>query len=108
MPARRAPEAFDLENLHESIYPIFTQVQLTLANHRKNVVSLHKIHNQAAEVTEVLPRNKGIQLTGESAFNKVFVDMLNRVLPVKKGVAQADKVIKFVAHFVKYTAERGR
>lgn len=97
----------DITQLDELIGPIFQQAQFTLANHRKNVVSLHTIHVQAAQVTETLAKGKGIQLTGEAMFNKAFVGMINRALPVKKGVSQADKVVKFVAAFVRYTSEKG-
>ncbi|KAG8932901.1 hypothetical protein FRC01_011776 [Tulasnella sp. 417] len=96
----------DIEELSERLAPIFQQAQFSLANHRKNVVSLHQIHEQAAQVTESLGKGKGIQLTGEAAFNKAFISMVNRILPIKKGVSQADKSIKFVAAFVRYTSEK--
>lgn len=105
----RAPTAVTLElsSLDELIAPIFQQAQFTLANHRKNVVSLHRIHVQAAQITETLPKGRGVQLTGEAAFNKSFIGMVNRVLPVKRGVSQADKAVKFVAAFVRYAMEKG-
>ncbi|KIO22870.1 hypothetical protein M407DRAFT_15642 [Tulasnella calospora MUT 4182] len=92
--------------LPELIAPIFQQAQFSLANHRKNVVSLHKVHEQAAQITQSLGKGKGLQLTGEAAFNKAFISMVNRILPIKKGVSQADKSIKFVAAFVRYTSEK--
>ncbi|KAG8963687.1 hypothetical protein FRC00_005396 [Tulasnella sp. 408] len=98
--------AIDIEELPELIAPIFQQAQFSLANHRKNVVSLHKLHEQAAQVTQTLGKGKGLQLTGEAAFNKAFISMVNRILPIKKGVSQADKSIKFVAAFVRYTSEK--
>lgn len=105
---RKAKEStIDIEELPELIPPIFQQAQLSLANHRKNVVSLHKLHEQAAQITQTLGKGKGIQLTGEAAFSKAFISMVNRILPIKKGVSQADKSIKFVAAFVRYTSEKG-
>lgn len=105
----RAPKAAALElaSIEELVAPVFQQAQFTLANHRKNVVSLHKIHVQAAQITETLSKGRGIQLTGEAAFNKVFIGMVNKVLPVKRGVSQADKAVKFVAAFVRYAMEKG-
>lgn len=97
----------DIEELPELIAPIFQQAQFSLANHRKNVVSLHKLHEQAAQITQTLGKGKGIQLTGEAAFSKAFISMVNRILPIKKGVSQADKSVKFVAAFVRYTSEKG-
>ncbi|KAG8843652.1 hypothetical protein FRB96_003876 [Tulasnella sp. 330] len=104
----RAPKAAQLElaSIEELIAPIFQQAQFTLANHRKNVVSLHKIHVEAAQITETLSKGRGIQLIGEAAFNKAFIGMINKALPVKRGVSQADKAIKFVAAFVRYATEK--
>ncbi|KAG8897239.1 hypothetical protein FRB99_008349, partial [Tulasnella sp. 403] len=96
----------DLSTLDEAIAPIFQQAQLSLANHRKNVVSLYKLHVQASQITETLPKGRGVQLTGEAAFNKEFIGMVNRILPIKKGVAQADKATKFIAAFVRYIFEK--
>lgn len=48
-----------------------------------------------------------IKLTGEKAFNNIFFDMVNRVLTVKKGVAVADRVVKFVANYVSYCTGTG-
>ncbi|KAG9019330.1 hypothetical protein FRB90_003736, partial [Tulasnella sp. 427] len=101
-----SPTERDIEELPELLAPIFQQAQLSLANHRKNVVSLHKIHEQAAQVTQALAKGKGVQLIGEAAFTKAFIAMVNRILPIKKGVSQADKSIKFVAAFVRYTSEK--
>lgn len=93
--------------LHASIPPHFQQAQHSLANHRKNIVSLHRIHLKAASITE--PAAGGcIRPIGEKAFNEVFVGCLDRVLPIKKGVPNADRVIKFVAGYVAYAQEQFR
>ncbi|TYJ51732.1 hypothetical protein B9479_007684 [Cryptococcus floricola] len=91
------------DTLPSLLPPIFEQVQQTTANHRKNIVHLHKIQEQCAIFTEETA--KGIKLVGEKAFNTAFMDMVSRVLPVKKGVAVADRVIKFVASYVIYSTE---
>lgn len=98
--------AYLTDTLPTLISPIFQQVQLTTANHRKNLVALLKIHTHCAKYTEKTP--KGTKLTGEKQFNAVFTDMVNRVLSVKKGVAVADRVVKFVALYVAYCTEQGR
>lgn len=97
--------AYLTNTLPTLIPPIFEQVQHTTANHRKNLVALRKIHENAAEFTEKTP--KGTKLTGEKQFNAVFTDMVNRVLAVKKGVAVADRVVKFAASYVAYCTEQG-
>ena len=96
-----------ISKLQESIAAIFDQVQLTLANHRKNCVALYKLHQQAAAVTQPTKRNNVIKLAGERAFGDVFVDMINRVLVVKKGPPTADRVVRFVGSYVKFMGEKG-
>src|SRR5260221_11086556 len=74
-----------LQNLHEGIGAVFEQVQLSLANHKKNCVALYKIHTRAAEAVHQLGGRKGVQLVGEESFQDVFVDMARRVFGVKEG-----------------------
>jgi condensin complex subunit 3 len=102
----RASSASYLQSLPFLLGPIFDQVQNTVANHRKNLVSLRNIQEQCSNITEVGPR--GARAIGEKAFNAMFIDMVNRILPVKKGVAVADRAVKFVASYVAYTTEQGQ
>ncbi|OXB39504.1 hypothetical protein LQV05_000649 [Cryptococcus neoformans] len=92
------------DTLPSLLPPIFDQAQQTTANHRKNIVYLRKIHEQCASIVEEISDDR-IKLTGEKAFNSLFFDMVNRVLTVKKGVAVADRVVKFVANYVSYCTE---
>ena len=102
----RASSASYLQSLPFLLGPIFDQVQNTVANHRKNLVSLRNIQEQCSGITAVGPR--GLRAIGEKAFNALFIDMVNRILPVKKGVAVADRAVKFVASYVAYTTEQGQ
>jgi hypothetical protein len=87
---------------------IFQQTQTSLANHRKNVVALAKLFSGCAGIyEEVKGRGGGIRLTGEKAFQTTFAKMVNNVLPIKKGVSNADKVVKFIGAFVKYITDKG-
>ncbi|KAI0092243.1 nuclear condensing complex subunit [Irpex rosettiformis] len=95
-----------LEALHDTIAAIFDQVQISLANHRKNSVALAKAHAHAVKISQTLPRGSQ-SLTGERRFKKAFVDMLARVLVVKKGVQPADRVVKFVGAYVAYISAKG-
>lgn len=97
MPAATASASSLVENLGKTLPPHFQQAQLTLANHRKNIVSLHRLHASCATLTQDTP--KGTKLVGEKAFNDVFLACLNRVLGIKRGVANADRTIKFVAGY---------
>lgn len=87
----------------ETLPQVFNAAQLSTANHRKNVTNLHKLFLECAAVTEEV--NGGVKLTGEKAFKDTFIDMVNRVLPIKKGVVQADRAVKFVAAFVAFAVE---
>lgn len=103
---RRPSVSYLTDTLPSVVPPIFEQAQNTTANHRKNIVQLFKIQSTCAEVTEETP--KGIRLIGERAFNAMFINMINRVLPIKKGVPVADRVVKFAASYVSYTTEQGK
>lgn len=103
--ARSATLSYLTDVLPTAVPPIFEQAQNTTANHRKNIVQLRKVQETCASITE--KSEKGTRMVGERAFNNLFVDMVNRVLPVKKGVAVADRIVKFVANYVAYTTEQG-
>lgn len=96
-----------LETLYESVAAIFEQTQLSLANHKKNSVALYKLHLKAVEVTQVGKNGKGVKLVGEKAFQDVMIDMIGRVLVVKKGPVTADRTVKYVGAFVKFMNEKG-
>ncbi|WFD01441.1 chromosome condensation complex Condensin, subunit G [Malassezia obtusa] len=82
----------------------FQDAQHSVANHRKNAVGLYRLHAQCAQLTEQTPR--GTRLVGEKAFNECFFRCVNRVLDVKKGVAAADRVCKFLATYAAYAIEQ--
>ncbi len=63
---------------------------------------------QCAKLVEEHPNGKSIKLVGEKAFNAMFLDMVGRVLTVKKGVTVADRIVQFVGKYVAYTTEQGR
>ncbi|KAF8155928.1 nuclear condensing complex subunit [Crassisporium funariophilum] len=107
-----APKADEkvLDTLAESIAAIFEQAQLSLANHKKNCVALYKLHTKAAGVVQPTKRKgggAGIGLVGEETFQDAFVDMVNRVLVVKKGPPGADRIVKYVGAYVKFMNEKG-
>ncbi|KAH7887136.1 nuclear condensing complex subunit [Phlebopus sp. FC_14] len=102
MPARTTRTTSVEENLTTNLPKIFDQAQNTTANHQKNVVALHKIHLEAAGFTESVHNGRSIKLTGERMFEDMFIDTLCRVMVVKKGVSQADRVVKFVGAYTKY------
>jgi condensin complex subunit 3 len=96
-----------LEKLQESLSAVFDQAQLSIANHRKNCVALYKLHQQAGTVTQMSKNGTTVKLVGEKTFGDVFIDLVNRVLVVKKGPATADRIVKFVGSYVKFMNEKG-
>ena len=44
---------------------------------------------------------------GENEFNKEFVRIVNKILPVKKGHPAPERVVEFIATFVNYCREKG-
>ncbi|CAE6447886.1 unnamed protein product [Rhizoctonia solani] len=95
------------ETYTTQIPEIFQQVQTSTANHNKNCVALAKLFSGCAGIyEEVQSRGGGIRLTGEKAFQLMFARMVNGVLPIKKGISNADRVIRFIGLFVKYITDK--
>ena len=78
----------------KTIQTIFQEAQKSAATHRKLVNSLRTV-----QVT-------CIQQNTEERFNKEFIRCLNRVLPVKKSEPTADRVVKFVGHFIQHVQDK--
>src|ERR1700691_78727 len=89
MPSRTAPTSSMFDSLATTIPKAFDQAQTSTANHQKNFVALHKLHSDAAKHTESVDNGSSIKLTGERAYEDGFVEMVSRVLSVKKGASQA-------------------
>ena len=103
-----APKSMSiLHDLTEKVATIFDQAQTSMASHRKNCVALFKLHVQAEGVTEIVKNGKATKLVGERAFGDAFIDMITRVLVIKKGPAGADRVVKFIGTYVKFMNEKG-
>lgn len=81
------PTAEDLEKLHNLLAKEFQDAQKSLAGHRKIVASLKNIQAQAATF--------GM----EKEFNKCYARLMNRVLPIKKNEASADRLVKLCQTF---------
>lgn len=106
MPAR-VTTAPVLEILTSAIPKAFEQAQSSSANHQKNFIALHKIHLEAAAKIETAQAGQAIRLVGERAFEDCFIDMINRVLVVRRGTSVADRAVKFVAGYIKFLNAKG-
>ncbi|KAJ7598768.1 nuclear condensing complex subunit [Mycena floridula] len=87
-----------LPNLHESLGVRFEEAQNSLVNHRKNCAGLYKTHVQAAKSIKK-------DFDGEQAFGDVFIDLVSRVMDVKKGPC-ADRTVRFVGSYVKFINDK--
>ena len=96
----------DLASARAQIGAHFQDAQHTLANHRKNAVSLFRIHAACAAVTEQTER--GTRLVGEKAFNEALFSCIDRVLVRKKGDVFADRAQRFVSAYVSHAQEHFR
>ena len=81
-------------NPSKTIRQIFQESQKSAATHRKLVNSLRTVQTTC------------IQQNNEDAFNEEFIRCLNRVLPVKKSEPTADRVVKFVGHFIQHVQDK--
>ncbi|EIN08176.1 hypothetical protein PUNSTDRAFT_143847 [Punctularia strigosozonata HHB-11173 SS5] len=107
MPARtKATPTATKESLQNILPKIFDQAQGSTANHQKNYVALYKLQSDLATHVETVNRGNDVKLVGERAFEDAFLDMINRILPLKKGVTPADRIVKFVGGYVKFLNEK--
>jgi condensin complex subunit 3 len=95
------------EHVSANVPRILDQAQNSTTNHQKNLVALYKLQTEAAQYTESVRRGQGVKLVGERIFEETILLMLTRVLPLKKGTIQADRVIKFVGGYIKFVNEKG-
>ncbi|ORX55366.1 hypothetical protein BCR36DRAFT_347135 [Piromyces finnis] len=85
-----APESF-----LEEIPNIFQDAQRSLATHRKNAAALRKIIQKHCKNEE-----------NEQLFIKEFYRNLNKILVVKKGQITADRSLKFIVEFIKFSIKK--
>ncbi|GAA5841466.1 hypothetical protein JCM9279_000662 [Rhodotorula babjevae] len=91
--------------LEHQLPALFGGAQATTASHRKLINSLHALFLRCSLVTTASADGRSIRLSGEKAFGDKFREMCAFPLGVKKGVDQADRVVKFVAGFVGFAVE---
>lgn len=92
----------------EQVPQLFSASQHSVASHRKHVNTLHALFLRCAKVTKLSSDGKSIKLSGERKFEQAFRNAVVYPLGVKKGVEQADRVIKFVGGLVAFAVEHGK
>lgn len=78
----------DVEEINESMAKVFQEAQGSLSGHRRLVVILTNIQQKAIA--------KGY----EEAFSYKLTKLINKILPLKKGEASGDRIIKFCSVFI--------
>lgn len=97
-------------SIRAEIAQIFDDAQSTTATQRKLQTLLRKIQERCCfEPPESKKKKKAQQEEefGEEDFNNEVVRCLLRVLNVKKGAQEGDRVIKFLGLFLKNASEKG-
>jgi len=85
----------EVKNFTEEIPSIFQDAQRSLATHRKNAAALRKIIQKNCKNKE-----------NEQLFIKEFYRNLNKILVVKKGQIAADRALKFIVEFIKFSIKK--
>ena len=97
-----------LETLHEQIVEVLQGAQNESSLHKRRVKVLCKLHAQVTTVVEKGKQLGQVKRVGEKKFNDAFWKTIANVLPVRKGVVEADRVVRLVGGFVQQlTAESG-
>lgn len=100
--------AFKLESASGILATCLEQSQKTTSNHRKNINITYKLFEQCATVVERSSSTGKIKrLTGEIAFITTLKENgINRLLTLKRGITEADRVIKFICAFIAHATEQ--
>ncbi|RIB03229.1 nuclear condensing complex subunit [Gigaspora rosea] len=104
MPVQKNP----IVTLSATIPQIFQDCQKSTSNHRTNAIALRKVQMKCSSYRSSNNESSNNQLDNEQAFNAEFIRNLNKILPVKKGQPNAERVMKFVASFVAFSCEKDK
>lgn len=98
----------NLETLHEQIVEVLQGAQNESSLHKRRVKVLCKLHSQSVTLVEKGKQPGQVKRVGEKKFNEYFWKTIANVLPVRKGVVEADRVVRLVGAFVQQlTTESG-
>jgi len=103
MPGRIKSKSTPTE-VAQAVGHIFEQAQLSTANHRKNFVTLSKLHLEAATQID----HGSSKIGPEDAFELLLLDMIMRVIPLKKGTPVVERTIKFCSGYLKFISQESQ
>jgi hypothetical protein len=100
-----------LASLTSSILTLFNKSQHSLTSHRKLVNNLHSLFLSSTELREQIENEDGadktIKLIGEKNFTEACYTVLDNIVSTKKGVVEADRVVRFFGAFCAFATEHG-
>ncbi|KNF04259.1 hypothetical protein PSTG_02605 [Puccinia striiformis f. sp. tritici PST-78] len=98
-----------LTSLTNSILTLFNKSQHSITSHRKLVNNLHSLFLSSAAIREQLDNEDGndktIKLIGEKNFTEACYTVLDNLVTTKKGVVEADRVVRFFGAFCAFATE---
>ncbi|EFP74365.2 hypothetical protein PGT21_033556 [Puccinia graminis f. sp. tritici] len=98
-----------LTSLTNSILTLFNKSQHSLTSHRKLVNNLHSLFLSSTEIREQIENGDGtdktIKLIGEKNFTEACYTVLDNIVSTKKGVVEADRVVRFFGAFCAFATE---
>jgi len=105
MPTRAKQSSAEfIDSIHDTLASVFQGVQSSNASHRRHINNLCRLHNEAATHVQHKEKRKqgngSVFLIGEKAFNRAFWEIMMCVLEVKRGIVEADRVVRFIGSFV--------
>ncbi|KAF9641430.1 Armadillo-like helical [Lasiodiplodia theobromae] len=100
------PDEGESTSLREQICRIFGDAQRTTATQRKLVVQLRKIQEACCYEPVKPKKQQSNEDFGEEEFNAEVGRCMLRILPVKKSEPVGDRIIRFLALFLKHSSDK--
>ncbi|KAK4049423.1 chromosome condensation complex Condensin, subunit G [Microbotryomycetes sp. JL201] len=91
--------------LDAGVCDLFQQAQHSVAAHRKLLNALYTLFERSTRLTTMSSSGRSVKLTGERMFGERIRQSVVHALGCKKGVEQADRIVKFVAAFVAFAVD---
>lgn len=94
------------DDMRAKISSVFDQVQLSTANHRKNCVALYQYQLGSSRGLHRSRKDK-TAIDVHDLFCGTFIEMVDRLLTVKKGTPNATRVVQFITVYVQFALQKG-
>ena len=101
------PEEGAANRLREEVCNLFNDAQKATTGHRKLVVGLRKVQEACIYKSKGSVQTHRLNDFNEEDFNFEYMRCVIRVTSVKKAEIVGDRLVKYVAAFLKYASEKG-